>query len=228
MSSLTLERPSTPTSPSVPRQPSRASAPSGRSRAEGQGRAVRTRRTATPPPEAQDLVRRLYADHGSTLLAYVTRLLSDPHQAEDVVQETMVRAWRNAEVLVPERGSVNGWLMRVAHNIAVDKIRARKARPDTLEETATGPRTLDDHAAGVVDSVFVARALARLSPAHREVLRQVYFADRTAAQAAEALGLPVGTVKSRTYHALRRLREFLGEELDGEFSGLGASSADPA
>ncbi|MGH3374872.1 MAG: sigma-70 family RNA polymerase sigma factor [Actinoallomurus sp.] len=226
MSSLTLERQPKPTSLRVPRRtaPGRATTPSSRTRTGEQGRSARTDRTATPRPEAHDLVRRLYAEHGSALQAYVTRLLSDPHQAEDVVQETMMRAWRNAEILVPERGSVNGWLMRVAHNIAVDKIRARKARPDTLEETATGPRTLDDHAAGVVDSVFVDRTLARLSPAHSEVLRAVYFSDRTAAQAAEELGLPVGTVKSRTYHALRRLKEFLGEELDGEFAGVSHSS----
>jgi RNA polymerase sigma-70 factor, ECF subfamily len=204
MSSLTLERSSTSTAPR-PLARERRAAPAA------------AREKVAVPADPQELVRRLYADHRSALLAYVTRLLADPYQAEDVVQETMMRAWRNAETLVPERGSVNGWLMRVAHNIAVDKIRARKVRPDTLEETATGPRTLDDHATGVVDSVFVARTLARLSPAHSEVLRAVYFSDRTAAQAAEALGLPVGTVKSRTHHALRRLREFLGEEFDGEF-----------
>jgi RNA polymerase sigma-70 factor (ECF subfamily) len=61
--------------------------------------------------------------------------------------------------------------------------------------------------------VFVARSLARLSPAHREVLRVVYFADRTAVQAAEELGLPVGTVKSRTHHALRRLKVCLEQEM---------------
>lgn len=204
----------------VERDPSRASStrpphavrPSRRPRS---GRVRRTHPPASPAshPDPQALLRTLYADHAPALRAYVTRLLSDPYQAEDVVQETMLRAWRNAEVLVPERGSVNGWLMRVAHNIAVDKIRARKARPDEVEENAASPRRLDDHAAEVVDSVFVARALARLTPAHREVLRVVYFADRTAVQAAEELGLPVGTVKSRTYHALRRLKACLEEEM---------------
>ncbi|GLY83538.1 sigma-70 family RNA polymerase sigma factor [Actinoallomurus iriomotensis] len=166
-----------------------------------------------PTPDPHALVRELYADNAPALLAYVTRLLSDPHQAEDVVQETMVRAWRNADLLVPERGSVNGWLIRVAHNIAVDKIRARRSRPAEVEENAAVPGRYDDHAPAVVDSVFVARALARLSPAHREILRVVYFADHTAAQAAEILNLPVGTVKSRTYHALRRLRVHLDEEM---------------
>jgi RNA polymerase sigma-70 factor, ECF subfamily len=172
--------------------------------------------TGTLEPELlradRTLVDSLYTTHRASLLAYVTRLLSDPHQAEDVVQETMLRAWRRASVLTPEYGSVSGWLMRVAHNIAVDKIRARRARPAEVEETAATPQTLDDHAGGVIDSVFVARALARLSPEHRAVLREVYFADRTAAQAAEVLGLPVGTVKSRVHHALRRLRLHLAEE----------------
>jgi RNA polymerase sigma-70 factor (ECF subfamily) len=109
---------------------------------------------------------------------------------------------------------VNGWLVRVAHNIAVDKIRARKARPAEVEESAAAPGRYDDHAGAVVDSVFVSRALARLSPAHREILQAVYFADRTAAQAAKDLRLPVGTVKSRTYHALRRLKLHLDEEIN--------------
>lgn len=208
MSFVALERDSSRTSSTGP---AHAVRPPGRPR----GGRVRQAHSPAPasPPDPQALVRTLYADHAPTLRSYVTRLLSDPHQAEDVVQETMLRAWRNAEVLVPERGSVNGWLMRVAHNIAVDMIRARKARPDEVEESAASTRRLDDHAAEVVDSVFVARALARLSPAHREVLRLVYFADRTAVQAAEELGLPVGTVKSRTYHALRHLKAFLEEEM---------------
>jgi RNA polymerase sigma-70 factor, ECF subfamily len=215
MSSLVLERESPRASSTAPR---RASRPvphlTGRVHA---GRPAHARRVLAPAPadDRQALVRTLYAEHAPALRAYVTRLLSDPYQAEDVVQETMLRAWRNAEILVPERGSVSGWLMRVAHNIAVDKIRARKARPDEVEESAAAPRRLDDHAAAVVDSVFVARALARLSPAHREVLRMVYFADRTAAQTADVLGLPVGTVKSRTYHALRRMRVCLEQEMAG-------------
>jgi RNA polymerase sigma-70 factor (ECF subfamily) len=160
------------------------------------------------------VVRELYLEHGPMLVSYVARLMPDRHQAEDVVQETMLRAWRNVDRLTPERGPVTGWLVRVAHNIAVDKIRARKARPAEVSESAE-PRSVDDHAGNVVESVFVERLLARLTPAHREVLREVYIADRTAAQAAERLGLPVGTVKSRTYHALRRLRACLEEEMGG-------------
>jgi RNA polymerase sigma-70 factor (ECF subfamily) len=206
MSSIALERELTPRAPETPRH--------ARTRtAERTRPALRLIHSPVDEPEpavdAQALVTALYAEYGTTLLTYVTRLLADPYQAEDVVQETMLRAWRNADRLTPERGSVSGWLTRVAHNIAVDKIRARKARPAEVDEGTAEPSSLGDHATTVVDSLFLADALTRLSPAHRETLREVYFADQTAAQAAETLGLPIGTVKSRIYHALPRLRACL-------------------
>jgi len=156
------------------------------------------------------LVRSLYAEHGAMLQTYANRLLRDPYLAEDVVQETMVRAWRHAEELRPCRNSVRRWLKRVAHNVAVDRIRARRARPEEVEESDATPSSAD-HAAAVVDSIFVAEALARLSPAHQEVLRVVYFGDHSTAQAAELLEVPVGTVKSRVHHGLRHLRLHIDE-----------------
>jgi RNA polymerase sigma factor (sigma-70 family) len=159
------------------------------------------------------LVSSLYVQHRPALLAYVTKMLSDPYQAEDVVQETMVRAWRNVDRLTPERGSIGAWLKRVAHNVAVDKLRARRARPPEVLVADAPTRILPDHSDNVVNSIFVTRALERLAPAQRAVLQEVYFADRTAAQAAKVLGVPVGTVKSRVHHALRNLRLHLEEQL---------------
>ncbi|MDN3359682.1 IS701 family transposase [Actinomadura sp. DC4] len=164
-------------------------------------------------PDPSHVVSSLYVQYRPVLLAYVTKMLSDPHQAEDVVQETMVRAWRNADRLAPERGSISAWLKRVAHNVAVDKLRARRARPPEVLVAEAPARTLPDHSANVVDSMFVRCALERLPPAQRAVLQEVYFADRTAAQAAKVLGVPVGTVKSRVHHALRNLRLHLEEQL---------------
>jgi RNA polymerase sigma-70 factor (ECF subfamily) len=159
------------------------------------------------------LVRSLYAEYGVTLHAYVNRLLRDRQHAEDVVQETMVRAWRNAELLHPCHGSMMPWLRRVAYNVAVDRIRARSARPEEVDESDATPCSAD-HAGAVVDSMFVAEAISHLSPAHQQVLRIVYFGDRSTAQAAELLGLPVGTVKSRVYYALRHLRTHVDEFAD--------------
>ncbi|PKW18090.1 RNA polymerase sigma-70 factor (ECF subfamily) [Saccharopolyspora spinosa] len=161
-----------------------------------------------PAPDPQSVVNQLYRDYFAALHVYVSRMMSDPHQAEDIVQETMLRAWRHADALSrPELGSAWGWLTKVARNIAIDKIRARRARPDEVEESAgIGVGILGDHSDDVITSMSVANALQELIPEHRSVLYQVYFADRTAASAADVLGIPVGTVKSRLHHALRKLK----------------------
>src|SRR5258708_9972362 len=78
---------------------------------------------------ADEMVTQLYQDNGAFILSYVTGLLRDRHLAEDVVQETMLRAWRHCDELSPGKGSVRGWLIRVAHSIAIDKLRMRRSRP---------------------------------------------------------------------------------------------------
>src|SRR6266568_952146 len=164
--------------------------------------------------DADAFLRSLYAEHSVAVRAYVRRMLSDQHQAEDVVQETMLRAWRKSHQLSPERGSIGGWLLRVAHNIAVDRLRAKRVRVEEVEECKAGVENLSiaDHAEKTVNSLLVARAVATLTPNHRAVLQEVYFSDRTCSEAAVVLGIPEGTVKSRLYHALRRLRLAIEEE----------------
>jgi RNA polymerase sigma-70 factor (ECF subfamily) len=157
------------------------------------------------------LVASLYADHGATLLAYATRLTGDRQLAEDVVQETLLRAWRNAAKLTEERGSIRGWLFTVARNIVTDRVRARQARPAEVSESPSTPPIAHDHADDVVTSVYVRHALQSLSPEHRAVLVTVYYGGKTAAEAAEILGVPPGTIKSRTYYALRALRSAIEE-----------------
>jgi RNA polymerase sigma-70 factor, ECF subfamily len=160
---------------------------------------------------AETFLTSLYAQHRTKLLAYVKRMTSDQHLAEEIVQETMLRAWRNAEVLGRQSGSTWGWLSKVARNITVDHIRRKAVRPKEVEDTLASPRrgSTVDHSDQVVNSLDVAAALARLNPAHRDVLRELYFADRTCAEAARVLGVPVGTVKSRLFYALRQLRQDL-------------------
>lgn len=154
----------------------------------------------------EDVVR----THGAALHSYVAKLVNgDRHAAEDVVQETWVRAWRNLDRLTESRGSVRGWLMRVAHNIAVDQHRGRRARPTEVEmpEQDLAHSTVQPSGDDVVATrVVVREILDGLSPVHRDTLVAVYYADRTATSAARALGVPPGTVKSRLHNALRILR----------------------
>lgn len=161
------------------------------------------------------LIRTLYEEHGRSLLAYATRLTGDRAAAEDVVQETLLRAWRHADSLVNEAGSVRGWLLTVARNIVTDRVRAKASRPTEVAETLTNPAVEKDHSEAVANSVSVLAALDRLSPEHRDVLVELYYHDRTMAEAADVLGVPAGTIKSRSYHALRALRSALGGAAPG-------------
>ncbi|GAA3507364.1 sigma-70 family RNA polymerase sigma factor [Streptomyces showdoensis] len=158
------------------------------------------------------LIRAVYEEHGNALLAYATRLTGDRAAAEDVVQETLIRAWRHTDALVNGKGSVRGWLLTVARNIITDRYRARAARPAEIAESPATPPVAEDHADAVVDTMTVLGALDRLSPEHRDVLRELYYRQRSVAEVAEALGIPAGTVKSRSHYALRALRETFKED----------------
>lgn len=155
------------------------------------------------------LVHAVHQEHGRALLAYATRLTGDRAAAEDIVQETMIRAWRHPEVLTNGKGSTRGWLLTVVRNLVTDRYRARAARPQEVAENPDAPPVVRDHADSVVASVTVMAALDALSEDHRGVLDQIYFKGRSLGEAATELGIPAGTVKSRSYYALRALREHL-------------------
>jgi RNA polymerase sigma-70 factor, ECF subfamily len=152
-------------------------------------------------------LRALFDQHAAPLMSYALRLTTgDRGRAEDVVQETLLRAWKHSEAMVNQRGSVRGWLLTVARNIVTDRIRAKSSRPtEVAESPSTGP-VAGDHAENVVNSMVVLDALDRLSTEHREVLVELYYRGRTVSEAAQVLGVPPGTVKSRSYYALRAMR----------------------
>ncbi|MEU0514697.1 sigma-70 family RNA polymerase sigma factor [Amycolatopsis sp. NPDC006125] len=156
------------------------------------------------------LIRTLYEEHGRALLAYAARLTGDHAAAEDAVQETLVRAWRHPETLVNGKGSVRGWLLTVARNIITDRFRAKAARPAEVAEAPAAPPVAADHSDAVLNSIVVLDAMDRLSPEHRDVLTEIYFRGRSVAEAAATLGVPPGTVKSRSYYALRAMRQTFG------------------
>ena len=151
----------------------------------------------------------LLNEHGDALLAYAGRLTKDRHLAEDVVQEALVRAWQNRDRLHEGLGSVHGWLLRVVKNIVIDRVRARDARPTEVNEPIDDLPVGHDHSDWVATSVTVLEAMLRLSDEHQKVIRELYFNDRSVEDAAAVLGVPAGTVKSRSYYALRQLRTII-------------------
>lgn len=176
---------------------------------EDQESSLRRRRPERTATADEALIRALYADHGRALLAYATRLTGDRAAAEDVVQETLVRAWRKLDVVTNGRGSVRGWLFTVARNIIIDQARARAVRPAEVAVSSDPPTGEPDPADQVVDSIVVLDAMDGLSPEHRSVIEEIYFRGRAVAETAAVLNIPPGTVKSRSYYALRALREKL-------------------
>ncbi|HKE79566.1 MAG TPA: sigma-70 family RNA polymerase sigma factor [Solirubrobacteraceae bacterium] len=154
----------------------------------------------------------LYDTYAGDVYRLGLRLLSDPGQAEELVQETFVRLWRVAARYDPRRASVRGFTFMIAKRIATDFLRRAAARPQLVG----GPEAaLDAHVEDEVDRVVrefeVREALATLSRKHREVLELTFDEDLDDTRIAQRLDVPVGTVRSRTYYALRALRAALEE-----------------
>lgn len=158
----------------------------------------------------EELVRALYAEHAGPLLRYAVHLMSgDRQRAEDLVQETLLRAWQHPEAIADR--PARPWLFAVARNLAIDSYRARRARPQEVGEATLEMRPVPDDAERALESWAVADALLSLTTEHKRVLLETYYRGKSVAEAAAALGVPAGTVKSRTFYALRSLRLALEE-----------------
>ncbi|MEU9339132.1 sigma-70 family RNA polymerase sigma factor [Streptomyces sp. NPDC048290] len=144
---------------------------------------------------------------------YLRRALSkytngDLQRAEDLLQETMLRAWQNPEALSRGPEEARPWLFTVARRIAIDHFRMRAARPqESTDEMPERQRNAHDPFEEVLLARDMRVALAELAPLHREVLVELHMKGRSLAQVAERLKVPVGTVKSRHFYAIRACRE---------------------
>ncbi len=170
-------------------------------------------------------VRRAYADHGSVIFGFALNATHDRSLAEECVQETFVRAWRGRDGFRSELGSERTWLFAIARNVLADLFRARSRRPMPVAEPAEASpaaleagRTTGAYEWGterVLDRVTIVSALSRLSAAHREVVVAVAIRQQTYQSLSELTGVPVATLRTRMYHALRALRSHLVGEGDG-------------
>lgn len=167
-------------------------------------------------PDSQDqLMQALHDEHAAALWNYCVRLTGhDQARAQDVCQEALLRAWKHPEVLSRPAPAMRSWLFTVARNIVIDEWRSRRAHAETITPEPPEPaaRSLGQEEVDLLLQCWtVSEALGRLSADHRAVLFECYYQGRTVSEAAHRLGVPQGTVKSRTHYALRALRLALEE-----------------
>ncbi|MEO5833151.1 MAG: sigma-70 family RNA polymerase sigma factor [Nakamurella sp.] len=156
------------------------------------------------------LMRVLYDQHSAALWSHAVRLTGDRAFAEDIVQETLLRAWRHPRVLDQSESSARAWLFTVARHLVIDDWRKGRSRLESTTADVPDVTVADDIDARV-QSWQVDEALRQLSPAHREAITECFYRGHSIQEAATRLGIPPGTVKSRCHYALRALRLILDE-----------------
>ncbi len=161
------------------------------------------------PGDTDAAIRQLYARHARALRRYVERFCPDGASADDIVQETFIRAWRHLPQLSSGDCPAQPWLFRVARNLLIDADRAARSRPITVPAQAAEEGQDDTGLNRILDQQIMADALHQLSPAHRTVLVETYYRGRTLDKVARQLGIPDGTARSRLHYALRALRRQL-------------------
>lgn len=148
--------------------------------------------------------------YGRPLFGFGLRLLGDRGLAEELVQDTFVRLWRGADRFDPSRGSPRTFIYAIARNAAIDLQRRRSARPDLGgAELAEEQPAAEEPYERLVERIELRDALESLSEKQRRVLELSYDEGLTQPEIAERIGVPVGTVKTRSFHGLRALRQEL-------------------
>jgi RNA polymerase sigma-70 factor (ECF subfamily) len=154
----------------------------------------------------------LYDLYAGRLYGLGVRMLGDAGMAEELVQETFVRVWRAAPGFDPDKGSVRGWVFTIARRAAIDLHRRRPKGTQNLDdESLPELGAMDGALDALVLELTVREAMDTLSPQHRQALELAYQHDLSQSEIAERLGVPLGTVKSRTHTALRAMREALAD-----------------
>ncbi|KJL46963.1 ECF RNA polymerase sigma factor SigL [Microbacterium hydrocarbonoxydans] len=162
------------------------------------------------PSDDADRLGALYDAHAGPIWRYVVHLTGDRSGADDVVQETLLRAWRTPRILADDPETTRSWMYTVARHLVVDDARsARRRREVTTDEPPES--AVRDATDSIFDAILIEEALAGLSLAHREVVVRAYYGGLTVAEIAEELTIPEGTVKSRLHYGLRALRLGLQE-----------------
>jgi RNA polymerase sigma-70 factor (ECF subfamily) len=163
------------------------------------------------PDDEATLLRALHDEHAGPLWRYVVHLTGDRALAEDIVQETLLRAWRRPRVLDQSESSARAWLFTVARNLVIDGTRSARSIHEVDAEVVPDRVTADETDA-LLERWLISDALATLSYEHRAVVMHAYYGGRSTAEIARELDIPEGTVKSRLHYGLRALRLALQEK----------------
>jgi RNA polymerase sigma-70 factor (ECF subfamily) len=161
----------------------------------------------------------LYDRYGRAAYGLALRVVRDEALAEDAVQEAFLAIWRGASRFIPEKARASTWIMTLVHRRAVDLVRREeRRRADPLPETepGSGGPSAADSAWLRLERERVQTALAQLPVAQREAIELAYYGGFTQSELAERLGEPLGTIKSRMFAGLARLRELLDTPTDGD------------
>ncbi len=156
---------------------------------------------------AADLISAIWRLHGTALFRFALNLTrGDRERAEDIVQETLFRAWRHPEVVEGREETILPWLVTVTRHVSIDMWRARSRSEEVLEVELSDRPDPTQRIDQAVTAMDVRAALATLAPKHRRVIVEMYYYCRPVDEIARSLGVPVGTVKSRAYYAMRQLK----------------------
>jgi RNA polymerase sigma-70 factor, ECF subfamily len=163
--------------------------------------------SAGSEPAIEAPIEVIYRLHGPPLYRFLLRItFGDRREAEDLLQETLFRAWRYLQDHSTDVEGLRPWLYTVARRVAIDAARAQRARPAevSVKDVNALPETRDDIDRMLV-RLTIRRGLMSLSHDHRQVLFETFYHGCSARETADALGIPEGTVKSRIFYALRAL-----------------------
>lgn len=161
----------------------------------------------------------LYDRFSGMLMALVQRILSDPADAEEILQETFLQVWNQAGRYDPKRSSVSTWLVLIARSRAIDRLRSARVKYRTAVAAQLEKQNLHTSPTGAADVLHreqrlrLGEALAELPAEQREVLEMAFYRGMTQSEISGQTGIPLGTVKTRTLLAMKKLRKALSEEI---------------
>lgn len=169
---------------------------------------------ASPPQESSFDVASAYQRFGRELYLFALNALGDAGAAEEAIQEAFTRAWRARSRFDSQQGSVRTWLFAIARNVIRDTFRRRARIPEPVDDSRLSH--LHDHAPDPDESLVLLEALSALSRDHRQAVIAIHVVGLSYAELSDSLGVSVSTLRSRTFHGLRALRQHITSEEESD------------